>query len=361
MQEEELQALLDKLTTLPAIEKREPNMFSIGARGHYENPVSDVLAFFLWPEAEHGLGNRVLEALLSCLPQGQALDASLVCAPEREASTEKGNRIDMLLESDEWVLVLENKIRHQQNNPFEDYQDHLKTEAAYRHKDFYYVVLSPEGKAPAGWHGIAYKALLTALSECLGKAFITGPVNKWLVLLREFILHLESLMMKSAIPETTERFVLENLDQIQEMLNLKNNVIKSVQEEGLRYLENHFADQGYEISTRLNHWYGYPALRYAFSHWVSASDVVLYLNATPGETFDVRTYACNLTSEALREEAKACLNHETYEAPWNEGQGKIICFQVLIDQKNVDKHALFAEIARQMAVLDDFELTKRGE
>lgn len=42
---EELLTLLDKLkgVTLKPIEK---TVFSIGGRGHYENPVSDVLAFF---------------------------------------------------------------------------------------------------------------------------------------------------------------------------------------------------------------------------------------------------------------------------------------------------------------------------
>lgn len=361
MQEETLRALLNKLTTLPAIEEREPNLFSVGARGHYENPVSDVLAFFLWPDAGHGLGNMVLEALLSCLPEEPLLDVSLICAPEREVSTEKGNRIDILLESDTWVLILENKIYHQQNNPFTDYQYHLKTSASYRDKQFLYAVLSPDGKAPAGWYGISYKTLLNALSERLGKAFITASVNKWLILLREFILHLESLMSKSSIPAQTENFVLENLAQIQEMVNLKNSVIKSVQEEGLRYLEKVFSNQGYEVSTRINHWDGYPALRYAFSHWISESDVVLYLNATPGKTFDIRTYACNLTSEALREEAKISLSNDSYEEPWDEAQGKIIGFQVLIDQKSMDKKALFAEIARQMVVLDNFEKTKRGK
>lgn len=66
------------------------------------------------------------------------------------------------------------------------------------------------------------------------------PLNKWQVLLREFILHLETLMGKNTIAAETETFVLENLRNIQEAVLLKNAVVKSLQEEGLRFLTEHF-------------------------------------------------------------------------------------------------------------------------
>ena len=49
---------------LPDLEK---TIFSIGCRGHYENPTSDILAFYLDPEAEHQLGSLVLDSLFSAL------------------------------------------------------------------------------------------------------------------------------------------------------------------------------------------------------------------------------------------------------------------------------------------------------
>ena len=55
-------------------------------------------------------------------------------------------------------------------------------------------------------------------------------------MLREFILHLETLMGKNTIAAETETFVLENLRNIQEAVLLKNAVVKSLQEEGLRFL-----------------------------------------------------------------------------------------------------------------------------
>ena len=49
---------------LPDLEK---TIFSIGGRGHYENPTSDILAFYLDHEAEHQLGSLVLDSLFSAL------------------------------------------------------------------------------------------------------------------------------------------------------------------------------------------------------------------------------------------------------------------------------------------------------
>jgi hypothetical protein len=37
-----LEELLTRLKSLPVAEKSETNIFSVGARGHYENPVSDL-------------------------------------------------------------------------------------------------------------------------------------------------------------------------------------------------------------------------------------------------------------------------------------------------------------------------------
>ncbi|MCW1874982.1 PD-(D/E)XK nuclease family protein [Erwinia sp. INIA-01] len=90
-----LEELLIRLKSLPAAEKSETNIFSVGARGHYENPVSDLLAFFIDPDAPHGLNTLVLGAFLECLSSD--VDASLLSPPAREVMTQKGTRIDLLL------------------------------------------------------------------------------------------------------------------------------------------------------------------------------------------------------------------------------------------------------------------------
>jgi hypothetical protein len=347
----ELKTLLAHLKSLPQPNKAELNLFSIGARGHYENPISDLLAFFIDPDAGHDLSTLVLEAFMECLPG--TYDVALSSQPSREVMTATGSRIDILLESEEWVLALENKIWHQQNNPFADYREHLKLK--HPNKSHLLVVLSPEGTAPSGWSGVSYRQFLAVLSPKLGMAYVESPLNKWLILLREFMLHLESLMGKNVVASETEAFVLENLHNIQELILLKNTVVKSFQEECLRFLSEYFSDKDYEVSTALNHWEGYPALRFGLSHWQSPSDVVLFLNRTPGKRMEIRTYACDLTTTALREKAKQMLMSLESDNCWDERGGKILGITSYIDVSTDNKQLLFTKVAEGIRLLDEFE------
>ncbi|EPZ5666137.1 PD-(D/E)XK nuclease family protein [Klebsiella pneumoniae] len=347
-----LEELLTRLKSMPIAEKNEANIFSLGARGHYENPVSDLLAFFIDPDAPHGLNTLVLGTLLECL--SAPVDASLLSPPAREVMTQEGTRIDLLLESDKWAMALENKIWHQQNNPFTDYSRYL--EKKYPDKKHLLVVLSSEGQAPTGWTGISYSMFISVLSPRLGMAYISSPLSKWQVLLREFLLHLESLMGKNTITTETETFVLENLRNIQEAVLLKNAVVKSLQEECLRFLTEHFSDRGYEVTMALNHWEGYPALRFGLSHWVSESDVVLFLDRTPGRQFEVRTYICDLTTPTLQHQARQMLISEEHNDSWSERSGSVFTVVSRLPRKLEAKHLMFQRVAKALDQLDEFEL-----
>ncbi len=94
-----------KKFTPPFIEK---NIFSIGGRGHYENPISDILSFFIDPQDQHGMGDVFLRAFFHSLdecPETLHLNST----PRREELTKTGNRLDIVIESDNWILVIENK------------------------------------------------------------------------------------------------------------------------------------------------------------------------------------------------------------------------------------------------------------
>lgn len=77
---EQLRALLTKAERFYQPE-REPSIFALGGRGYYENPTTDLLAFFLDPAQVHGLEECFLTALLNCLPNTSTLTPSLRAAP----------------------------------------------------------------------------------------------------------------------------------------------------------------------------------------------------------------------------------------------------------------------------------------
>jgi hypothetical protein len=355
----ELDTLLDHLKKLPMPQKQEANLFSVGARGHYENPVSDVLAFYLDPDGDHGLNTLALDALLTCLPQTEGLATALVMPSAREVITDSGNFIDILLEADDWIMAIENKVWHKQNNPFSDYVAYLEHED-YQGKTKYCVVLSPKGGAPEGWISVSYRQLTQALSSRLAEAFVASPLNKWLVFLREYVLHLESLMSLQPVESKTEKFVLTNLHSIAKLAELKKTVIKSMLEEGKRYLTEYFSAQSYKVCARLGEWDGYPILRFSLAHWMSKSDVVLHLNGEPDEWFEVRCYASELTSEALREKAITILNVEgCNDEHYDDENTPAIGFYTYHDPITTEKVVLWQDVARRLELLERFEYEAR--
>src|SRR4051812_37847938 len=78
-----------------AVPTKEPTLFAVGGQGYYENPATDLLAFFLKPDAEHRLGDLFLSTFLECMGAAhRQLDLNHV-EIQREVRTQEQNRIDL--------------------------------------------------------------------------------------------------------------------------------------------------------------------------------------------------------------------------------------------------------------------------
>lgn len=285
--------LLDEFSQLQPVDVAELSIFSIGSKGYYENPTTDILAFFCDSNGQHKLGTTALKALLHCLPKEyHNLDCWLEQTPEREVATATGKRIDLLLEGSDWVMVLENKIYHEQNNPFDQYERYIHVEQQNRYcsKKKLFVVLSPEGeKPPNGWHGVSYPTLIAELKTQLAEQFISQPLNKWSLLLREFVLHLESLMSPPSVNQQQLDFVLKNFSTIEEIQQVKQQAIKEYLGRMRSMLQNML---GQDVSVRSESWDRTPVLRFALPSWKDTeSDVALVLSGNYSAIPSINIYA----------------------------------------------------------------------
>lgn len=108
---------------LPFTKTHRKSFIEIMGLSHLENVSSKTLAFFLDSKEEHNLNELVINALFSVLGESfpyQIHTENIIL----EKRTEQG-RIDLWVETDEHILVIENKIHHHANdNPFEDYVSH---------------------------------------------------------------------------------------------------------------------------------------------------------------------------------------------------------------------------------------------
>lgn len=108
-------------TEVPAssAEATHPNIFCIAGFPRRETVSSNVLAYFFDPAENHGLKDMMLKALLRTIHK-EDMDVSDVSV-STEVSTDKNNRIDILLDLPELSIVIENKVDSGLNNDLADY------------------------------------------------------------------------------------------------------------------------------------------------------------------------------------------------------------------------------------------------
>ena len=96
---------------------------------HYENVCSNILAFYFDTKEEHGLSNIVLNLLIKVLISHniniELSDNKDKFEVNREYTTLKDNRIDIVIQNENLVIGIENKIYASIYNDLENYSNTL--------------------------------------------------------------------------------------------------------------------------------------------------------------------------------------------------------------------------------------------
>ncbi len=190
MTEEEISKLLQQFSKMRKLVARllrrhVDTILNVGGRGYYENPMSDLLAFFLDPSACHGLGDLVLSTLLRSLERND-LNPILTGPPIREDV----NRIDIVLPGENFVIAIENKIHHEPNNPFDAYRDAINRQYAnIPEQNRIFCLLAPRQphQAIPYWQWLDTRRLIALIWEELGHRQRHVEHTKWVLLLQEFL------------------------------------------------------------------------------------------------------------------------------------------------------------------------------
>lgn len=284
---------------------REKTFFDTAIRNHYENPTTELLKFFLNPLEAHELEDTFWKGFTDVVLEQAQIDPEIGIGQlehsERECVTHSANRIDLLLETDTHLLLLEAKIYHHQNNPFDDYVKFAKTRA--KGKSILGLILSISGKSEAqNWHGISYQQLVNAVRPYLAEQMLKNPMNKWNLFAREFLLHLESYYQIQNLDMNRVQFIFDHYKEIEELQKLKTNTIKAIVENISQKL-NLMIDN-YDSYNKYESWGG---IRFYNRSWGNTSNTTLYIHEVSGEIiFDVTTYILNLP-EDMKEQALSIL------------------------------------------------------
>ena len=308
-------------------EQHETSIFDAAGRGYYENPSTDLLAFFLDPTQPHELSDCFISGILQCIPNTHRLSPRTSQSPIREAFTESGNRIDLLIKGDEWTLVIEHKIHHGVHNPFADYENHVRSRPCEFNQKAFFVLLSPSGVCPAAnWVGLQHEKLIESIRRELGRTMLEQEPNKWHIFAREFLLHLENTVLEQSMDDETFQFVIDNMHKFSGVMELKENAIDTIDSNISERLSEAFPES--TLKRRRHNWKQGPALRYALHTWATDSDLVVYLKSMDsGLAIQVRVYVTD-SNEQLEELIEMYFKDiRDPERVWHEMKGTCFCMR----------------------------------
>ena len=370
---ESYKELIEKFKKLDIVTK-ELTLFDVGTRGHFENPTTELLSFFIDDTREHGLENCFFKGIQDVfISREVSTELDDLLSVETEVSTDKGNRIDLILETNEALIIVECKIYHGQNNPFDDYlnygKQHIKDSKQNdeKQKKLISLVICLDGRIEPslmnkGWHGISYQELVTAIEPYLSQALLDNPYNKWSLFAREFLLHLKELDNMGEISKDEIEFLTENINDYFELSKyFYENLMPKIGEKIRVDLNNSDSLNNFECKAKYNKWNYYEPVRtFSNIHWKSRSDITFIIRADKAPVLCEIIVFVNWPSNEPINSFKLLLNNRLLKNSKNNFKKYNSSFWYISWEFNeINIKDISSKIVELMVCLNDFELNHR--
>lgn len=223
MQTDYTKLLLD-FKSIPRL-KRTRTFMEISGYPHYENVSSNILKFYLDPNNEHGLKDLVLNSLVHTVDKDFKFDTEFEKIEIlREMGTNNGNRLDLLIRTEKFVVGIENKIFHYLHNDLEDYKNTVKSYCYDSQKPICMVLSLSKLTNPNDLEkiknnefiNITYEQIFHNIKENIGNYLNNNNFN-YVNYLTDFIKSIENLTPKTMENKTLWTFFKNNSEAIQEL------------------------------------------------------------------------------------------------------------------------------------------------
>jgi PD-(D/E)XK nuclease superfamily len=225
---EQIASLFAGLNNLPKAVNREPTFMEIAGYPHFENVCSNILAFYLQPSNEHGFGTLFLDVLATLVNAEIEIDG-LGVDVRREEITRNGKRIDLVIESDNHIFGIENKIFAGLYSPFEEYSKHL--ESLSNGHQVFKILLSMRSVQPSpqlcGFYPISYEVFFQRVLAKIGSCFLTSH-EPHTTFLRDFIQTMQNLQQTNTMDRQRLEYFRNNQQNITALLNEVDDLRKDM-------------------------------------------------------------------------------------------------------------------------------------
>lgn len=220
----DLQKLIDDFNALKIKERSGMTFLEIAKCPHLENVWSNILAFYLNPNNEHNLFDLILNSLFETADKKVAINNFKNIRVRTEYPTELGNRIDIVIFADTFVLGIENKVGATLYNDLEDYSNTIEDLAKPQNIPVYKIVLSKyRNNATNGFINITYSDLIKNIKKNIG-GFTAYSDTKYLIFLLDFLKNIENNINSQSMVDNLEviNFFHNNIDKVNRLLEYHN-------------------------------------------------------------------------------------------------------------------------------------------
>ncbi len=218
---DQFQELLAAFKELPPTPQRDPTTLELSGYPHLENVYSNILAFFLDPEREHGFGPLFLESLLSVAGCEAIQDGEKV-EVNREEITGTRKQIDLVISTDTLIVGIENKIYNALHNDLEDYGRHIDNSANERRVCKILLGLNlPDDRELFGFKPITYQDYFGEVLRRIGPTLI-GSSDRYRQFALEVIETVKHLTEGSAMKPEMLNFFQQHEEDVDSLLQAVN-------------------------------------------------------------------------------------------------------------------------------------------
>lgn len=211
--------LFQEFNKLPKAKTRTPTYLEISGQPHFENVCSNILSFYFNTKECHGLKDLVLLSFLESLNDKFEFEDNFeTISIERELYVTDQKRIDIVVETSEIVVTIENKIFHQLINDLNIYENSIKS--IYPNKKYYFAVLSLKNEIVdegTEFVAVTYESFFEKLKINLGNYFIYSN-NQYTTFLIDFIQTIENLTKNKTMNKQYLDFFIANKKEIEELI-----------------------------------------------------------------------------------------------------------------------------------------------
>jgi hypothetical protein len=209
--------LLEKFNQIEFKEKKDPTFLEIIKKSDKENVWSNILAFYFDPKKEHKLDDLLLKSFFEALDKNFELKSRESIKVHTEYPTDNGKRIDLLIEADNFVLGIENKVNHFSNNPYEDYARKIDDIANGR-KTFKVVLSKSHLHDERGFVNLTYDRFIKSIKLNLPQ-YKAKADNEYLTFLNDFLRNIENAINFKDMIDNKEslEYFQKNYTQIEQL------------------------------------------------------------------------------------------------------------------------------------------------